>query len=468
MGNHQSDALLGPINRRTLMGKGAALVGGAAAGLALKPEAVLGQEKPAQPAPKAAAPAEPVNLHPPVVQVKGGKLRGIREGKVNSFLGIRYAEAERFGLPKPVQPWDGIKNAQAWGPVCPIPPMTAVGVDEFVFPHRYWVENENCQVLNVWTQNIKPAVKKPVMVWMHGGGFTNGSSMESVRLRRQDALRVRRRGGGQREPPPEHHRDARSVGVRAAYANSRYTGTADLVAALQWVHDNIEAFGGDPGNVLIFGQSGGGGKVVRMMHTPAAKGLFHKVVAQSGGSNNYRDTDPAESIKDAAGGGRRDAEAAGAHGSDIDKLKTGAVPRAARRRHRRLAGGRQGTRRAAVRLECHRGRQVRDARVLRLGRHDPAHGGRRLQRADRHAAPGRRTQERVDARRRSTISSPPRSATRRTTSSPSSRRRSRGRRSRTCSTTRGLRGPASSGCSPASSRRARRPSTTTCSRTSTR
>ena len=98
------------------------------------------------------------------------------------------------------------------------------------------------------------------------------------------------------------------------YANSRYTGTADLVAALQWVHDNIEAFGGDPGNVMIFGQSGGGGKVVRMMHTPAAKGLFHKVVAQSGGSNSYRDTDVGREHQGAAGDRRAHAQEPGSHG----------------------------------------------------------------------------------------------------------------------------------------------------------
>ena len=315
---------MGPINRRTLLGKGAALVGGAAAGLALQPEAALGQEKPAPPAAKAVAPAEPVNLHPPVVQVKGGKLRGIKDGKIYSFLGIRYAEAERFGPPKPVQPWDGIRNAQSWGPVCPIPAMTAVGVDEFVFPHRYWVENENCQVLNVWTQNTKPAVKKPVMVWMHGGGFTNGSSIESYAYDGKTLCEF-----GDVVAVSVNHRlniigtlDLSAYGPE--YANSRYTGTADLVAALQWVHDNIEGFGGDPGNVTIFGQSGGGGKVVRMMHTPAAKGLFHKVVAQSGGSNNYRDADPAESIKAQQAVAAATLKQLGLIPSQIDKLK--AVP----------------------------------------------------------------------------------------------------------------------------------------------
>src|SRR6185437_8110153 len=110
------------------------------------------------------------NLDPPVVQVQGGKLRGFRDGKTTVFLGIPYAEAERFELPKPVQPWEDIKSAQTWGPVCPIVNPTRPGVDEFVFPHRFWPENEHCQVLNIWTQSLSRTAKKPVMVWMHGGG----------------------------------------------------------------------------------------------------------------------------------------------------------------------------------------------------------------------------------------------------------------------------------------------------------
>ena len=82
-------------------------------------------------------------------------------------------------MPKAVQPWEGVKKVQTFGPVCPIPDQTNVGPDEVVFPHRFWIQNENCQYLNVWTQSLTPAVKKPVMVWMHGGGFTNGSAIES-------------------------------------------------------------------------------------------------------------------------------------------------------------------------------------------------------------------------------------------------------------------------------------------------
>ena len=81
------------------------------------------------------------NLNPPVVQVAGGKLRGFRDGSTYTFLGIPYAEADRFELPKPVQPWDDVKSAQVWGPVCPAPPVDTVSGDELVFPHRYWREN---------------------------------------------------------------------------------------------------------------------------------------------------------------------------------------------------------------------------------------------------------------------------------------------------------------------------------------
>jgi len=283
------------MNRRQLVGT--TLIGGAAA-VALQSGSAFGQEKP-----KTAAPAAPTtttttnpNLTPPVIAVKGGKLRGLREGKTYSFLGIRYAEAERFGQPRPVQPWEGIKAAQVWGTVCPIPLTTSVSADELVFPHRFWPANENCQYLNVWTQNPTPAVKKPVMVWMHGGGFTNGSSIEGYAYDGRTLSEF-----GDVVVVSMNHRlnilgtlDLSAYGPE--YANSRQTGMADLVASLQWIHDNIEAFGGDPSNVMIFGQSGGGGKVVRLMHMPAAQGLFHKVSAQSG-SASYRGTDPAVAIK---------------------------------------------------------------------------------------------------------------------------------------------------------------------------
>lgn len=313
------------MNRRTLLSRGGALTGGALAGLALQPGMVFGQNtKTAHAAAAAvpgATPVTPPNMRPPVVQVKGGKLRGFKDGKTHTFLGIPYAEAERFELPRPVQPWDGIKSAQAWGPVCPIPAMSAPGRDEFVFPHRYWLENEHCHVLNIWTQGLAATAKKPVMVWMHGGGFTNGSSMEAYAYDGKNLSEF-----GDVVVVSLNHRlnilgtlDLSAYG--SEYANSRYTGTADLVAALQWVHDNIEAFGGDPGNVTIFGQSGGGSKVVRMMHMPVAKGLFHRVIAQSGGNLTYRNTDVAASIKTQQAVAAATLQNLNLDGSQIDKLK---------------------------------------------------------------------------------------------------------------------------------------------------
>jgi para-nitrobenzyl esterase len=311
------DESLGRISRRQMLGS-TALIGGVVA--AVTGDA-RGQEKP-KPATSAGTSAAGPNLNAPIVQTSCGKLRGIREGKTLSFLGVRYAEAERFGLPKAVQPWEGVKNAQVWGPVCPAPEQTTVSSDELVFPHRYFIANEHCQYLNVWTQNPAPATKKPVMVWMHGGGFTNGSSMESYAYDGRSLSEF-----GDVVVVSMNHRlnilgtlDLSAYGSQ--YANSRYTGTADLVMALQWVKENIEAFGGDPNNVMIFGQSGGGGKVVRMMHMPAAKGLFHKVSAQSGGNNTYRTTDVAASIKAQQAIAAHTLKNLNLTGDQIDKLKT--------------------------------------------------------------------------------------------------------------------------------------------------
>jgi len=308
------------MNRRQLLGAGAALVGGVAIATTLEPARVLGQQKPAP----RSMPSTPPNLDPPIVQVQSGKLRGFRDGKTTVFLGIPYAQAERFELPKPVAPWDGIKSAQSWGPVCPIVNMTTPGIDEFVFPHRYWLQNEHCQVLNVWTQELSPAAKKPVMVWMHGGGFTNGSSMEAYAYDGKNLSEF-----GDVVVVSMNHRlniigtlDLSAYGPE--YAQTRYTGTADLVASLQWVHDNIQAFGGDPDNVTLFGQSGGGSKASRMMHTPAAKGLFHKVVCESGGGEVLADQDPAKNSQTQQMIAAATLKNLNLTGDEIDKLK--AVP----------------------------------------------------------------------------------------------------------------------------------------------
>ncbi len=133
MSDESSKTPFGPMNRRTMLGTSTALVGGAIAGAA---GSAFGQEKAPAAAP-AAAPATSVNMAPPILQLECGKVRGLKEGKTFSFLGIRYAEAERFGQPKAIGPWEGVKNAQSWGPVCPAPEQTSVSGDELVFPHRY-------------------------------------------------------------------------------------------------------------------------------------------------------------------------------------------------------------------------------------------------------------------------------------------------------------------------------------------
>ena len=322
------------MNRRQLLGGGAALAGGALLATAHEPRQVLALEKPANNAATSASSSFALpNLDPPVVEVQGGKLRGFRDGKTTTFLGIPYAEAERFELPRPVKPWEGIKSAQAWGPICPIPDMTEPGVDEFVFPHRYWLQNEHCQVLNIWTQDLEQdlgrdtgnaVAKKPVMVWMHGGGFTNGSSMEAYAYDGKNLSEF-----GDVVVVSLNHRlnilgtlDLSAYGPQ--YAHSRYTGTADLISALQWVHDNIAGFGGDPGNVTIFGQSGGGSKVARMMHTPSAKGLFHKVICESGGGEVLTDSEPAKSIQTQQAIAAATLANLNLTGNQIDKLR--AVP----------------------------------------------------------------------------------------------------------------------------------------------
>ena len=315
------------LGRRTLLKCAVGLAGGAAVSMAQPfgaASAKSGAEAIAEA--KSGSRLRSPNYHPPVVEARAGKVRGFRDGRTTAFLGIPYAEADRFEPPKPVRPWLGIRSAQVWGPVCPIPDMTEPGGDEFVFPHRYWLQNEHCQVLNVWTQSTSRTAKKPVMVWFHGGGFVNGSSMESYAYTGKNLSEY-----GDVVVVSMNHRlnvigalDLSAYGP--GYANSRYTGVADMVAALHWVHDNIEAFGGDPANVTIFGQSAGGSEVARMLHTPAAKGLFHRVIAESGGGENLEATDPAEMIHIQRMIAAATLENLNLRGNQIDKLKAISYP----------------------------------------------------------------------------------------------------------------------------------------------
>ena len=223
----------------------------------------------------------------PVVDTKWGKLRGFVLDGIFTFQGIQYAKAKRFQMPEELEPWEGIKDATNYG--CTSPTMgNPIPAGEILIPHRYWPENETCQFLNVWTKSIDPSAKKPVVVWYHGGGYSDGSSLEQVAYE-GDALAEY----GDVVVVTVNHRlnilgflDLSEYGEK--YENSGNAGMADIVASLQWVHDNIANFGGDPENVLVFGQSGGGGKVCTLLQTPAAAGLFHKAIMMSGGAGVFR------------------------------------------------------------------------------------------------------------------------------------------------------------------------------------
>ena len=222
-----------------------------------------------------------MNTKAPIVETTKGKLRGFHYNGVDHFYGIRYAKAKRFQMPEPVKEWEGVKDAGSYGMICPVlsEPMPT---GEVMTPHRFWPSSEHCQYLNVWTAACDPQAKKPVMFWIHGGGYSAGSSIEQVcydgfHLAKLDDVVV----------VSVNHRlnafgylDMSDFGEK--YKNSVNAGMADIVEALRWVRDNIAAFGGDPENVTIFGQSGGGGKVTVLGQIPEAKGLFHKMIVMSG------------------------------------------------------------------------------------------------------------------------------------------------------------------------------------------
>lgn len=218
-----------------------------------------------------------------VVSTTSGRIRGVVQDRVSAFYGIPYgastAGANRFMPPQKPQPWTGVRECVEYGPRSPQGPSGLIPED--AAEDRREAAGEDCLRLNVWTPSPGGA-RRPVMVWLHGGGYSQASGSfliyDGANLsRRRDVVVV----------TLNHRLNAFGflyLGdiAGARYADSGNAGMLDIVQALRWVHDNIAAFGGDPGNVTIFGQSGGGGKVCTLMGMPAAKGLFHKAIAESG------------------------------------------------------------------------------------------------------------------------------------------------------------------------------------------
>lgn len=224
----------------------------------------------------------------PVVETANGKLRGLFSGGVSIFRGVHYAEdtsgVNRFMPPRPVKNWAGVRDALHWGDVAPQVPgdRRSVYADLIMVDRNPSGMGENNLTLNLWTPTLDANAKKPVIVVLHGGGFYSGSG-NSVGMDGEQMARFancvviainHRLGAFGFLHLPEF--------AGADFATSGTAGMQDIVAALGWVRRNVAEFGGDPGRVLVFGQSGGGAKTSVLMAMPSAKGLFHRAGVMSG------------------------------------------------------------------------------------------------------------------------------------------------------------------------------------------
>ncbi len=257
------------INRRVFLGSSAA----AAAALMFEGGLARAFAQAAQATPGA------------TVETTAGKIRGlILDPKVHAFKGVPYGAStagRRFLPPVKPAPWTGVRDAFAIGHRSPL--VDSVIVPEFAPLNRKETMGEDCLVLNVWTPNVDKQ-RRPVMVWLHGGGYNAGSAgwicYDGGELaRKHDVVVV----------GVNHRLNAFGFMYLAELGGEKYAeasnqGLRDIILSLEWIRDNAAAFGGDPSNVTIFGQSGGAGKVSTLLGMPAAQGLFQRVIVQSGSS----------------------------------------------------------------------------------------------------------------------------------------------------------------------------------------
>jgi para-nitrobenzyl esterase len=242
----------------------------------------------------------------PIVETTSGKIRGASVDGVYSFKGVPYgastAAKNRFMPPRKPEAWAGVRDALSWAGHAP---QSLVGVRrrpelaELAGPPDTVPESEDCLTLNLWTRGLDDAGKRPVMVWYHGGAFSYGSANQP----RTDGTNLAKRGDVVVVTVNQRlnilgHLDLAEFGG-AEFVSSGNGGTLDMLAALEWVRDNVARFGGDPGNVTIFGESGGGGKVSTLLAMPAARGLFHRAIIQSGAATRLRERDRAARITEA-------------------------------------------------------------------------------------------------------------------------------------------------------------------------
>src|SRR5215472_9907255 len=241
----------------------------------------------------------------PSVDTVSGRVRGAIVEGVAAFKCIPYGAAtsgaNRFMPPRQPAPWAGVRDALEYTGHAPqggLRPPTRPELADFSGPPDTSPETEDCLTLSVWTPATDTA-RRPVMVWFHGGAFSYGTA-NAARLR---GSRLARRGDVVVVTVNQRLNilgflDLSAIGG-AEFAASGNAGTLDMVAALEWVRDNIERFGGDPANVTIFGESGGGGKVCTLLAMPSARGLFHRAIVQSGAAVRLREPDRAARLTDA-------------------------------------------------------------------------------------------------------------------------------------------------------------------------